>query len=270
MWVAQLSRDGDRLFLELWARISLAPGEYAIIGNSAHRDTSNSRSALNCKDRGSLMSPAKNSSRKTIVSKKRFWTPMRVLFTVIGTGLVAVLAISSCNSGDPTPAHQPANRVTSVPPRTPTLSPEIRNLQLQTIEGESLKLSDYADKVVVLNLWATWCGPCRLEMPDLVKLNHEYKSRGLVVLGLATTYNERNNPQQVKDFVRTENVDYPIIWDDGSLAGPLVQSVNGRSVIPQSFVISRDGRIVKHFSGFSPYSTPQLMRQAVEEALKTQ
>ncbi len=60
---------------------------------------------------------------------------------------------------------------------------------------------------------------------------------------------------------------YKILWDDGALAGPLVQSVNGRSVIPQSFVISRDGKIVKHFSGFNAQQTPTLMRQAVEEAL---
>ena len=100
-----------------------------------------------------------------------------------------------------------------------------------------------------------------------MKLNQEYKSRGLVVLGLATTYNERDNPEQVKQFIKTQNVTYKILWDDGALAGPLVQSVNGKSVIPQSFVISRDGRIVKHFSGFNALQTPTLMRKAVEEAL---
>ena len=73
----------------------------------------------------------------------------------------------------------------------------------------------------------------------------------------------------------TASVDVPVTMDfeggysedDGKLAAPLVQAVQGKSVIPQSFVISRDGRIVKHFSGFSPYSTPQLMRQAIEDAL---
>jgi peroxiredoxin len=136
-----------------------------------------------------------------------------------------------------------------------------------TLDGKSLKLSDYDKKVVVLNIWATWCGPCRLEMPDLVKLNQEYKSRGLIVLGLATSYNERNDQEHVKEFLKKQNIDYKILWDDGGLAQPLVQIMGGRSVIPQSFVISRDGRIVKHFQGFSPLSTPALMRQAVEEAL---
>ena len=105
------------------------------------------------------------------------------------------------------------------------------------------------------------------DYPELVKISNEYESRGLVVLGLATSYNEHNDQQHVKDYVKTQNVPYKIIWDDGTLAAPLVQMVQAQSVIPQSFVISRDGRILKHFQGFNPYSTPQLMRQAVEEAL---
>ena len=222
------------------------------------------------------------SSNKTFPDgAQRFWTPARVVLTAVVLALLSALGLSSCNSANegnansvtsasPSPATANAPRAANVPP--PVVAPvalpqQLRDLKLQTIDGEALKLSDYADKVVVVNIWATWCGPCRTEMPDLVKLNHEYKSRGLIVLGLATTYNEQNDPERVKNYIRTQNVDYKIVWDDGSLTAPLVQSVNGASVIPQSFVISRDGRIVKHFQGFSSYSTPQLMRQAVEEAL---
>lgn len=208
-----------------------------------------------------------------------FWTPFRIVLTAIGmTGLIG-LGCTSCTSGEQTTgsgvaSSSPATNTNS--PRTTTriipngpvaLSQEIRDTKVKTLDGGSLKLSDYDNKVVVVNIWATWCGPCRQEMPDLVKLNQEYKSRGLVVLGLATTYNERDDPEHVKQFIKAQNVDYKILWDDGTLAGPLVQSVNGRSVIPQSFVISRDGKIVKHFSGFNALSTPTLMRQAVEEAL---
>jgi peroxiredoxin len=143
----------------------------------------------------------------------------------------------------------------------------LRETKLQTLDGKSLMLSDFSNKVMVLNVWATWCGPCQQEMPELVKMNNEYKSRGLVVLGLATTYNEHQGIDYVKDFIQKKGINYKIIWDDGTMVGPLVQIVHGQSVIPQSFVISRDGRIVKHFEGFSQYSTPMLMRQAVEDAL---
>jgi thiol-disulfide isomerase/thioredoxin len=208
------------------------------------------------------------------VSRKSFWTTGRIVLTVAGVGLISALGLSSCNSNEVTTNNAPANRVvnapkTNVPPPTATVSlpQQLRDTKVQTLDGGSLKLSDFADKVLIVNIWATWCGPCRQEMPELVKISNEYKTRGLVVLGLATTYNEHNDQAHVKEYIRTQNVPYQIVWDDGTLSAPLVQMVQAQSVIPQSFVISRDGRIVKHFTGFNPYSTPQLMRQAIEEAL---
>ena len=217
--------------------------------------------------------PKKSSSKQ--IGRKSFWTPGRVVLTLIVVGLISALGLSSCNSKDVATNNAPANRATNAPPAGNAQPPAafvslpqgLRDTQLHTLDGESLKLSDYADNVVVLNLWATWCGPCRQEMPELVKMSNEYKARGLVVLGLATSYNEHDDQTHVKEYIKSQNVPYKVIWDDGTLAMPLVQAVQGRSVIPQSFVISRDGRIVKHFTGFSAYSTPQLMRQAIEEAL---
>jgi thiol-disulfide isomerase/thioredoxin len=210
--------------------------------------------------------------------QKSFWTTGRIVLTLSALGLIGALGVSSCNSSDVTTNNAPANRAVNAPPSVNKTQPppvpaslnltqQMRDTKLQTLDGGSLKLSDFADKVLIVNIWATWCGPCKLEMPELVKISNEYKARGLVVLGLATTYNEHNDEAHVKDFVKAQNVPYKIIWDDGTLAAPLVQMVQAQSVIPQSFVISRDGKIVKHFQGFSPYSTPQLMRQAVEEAL---
>lgn len=207
---------------------------------------------------------------------KSFWTPGRAVLTLVVAGLLSALGLSSCNSTEVTnKSGPPVNKApVNAPPKTAppsnaivTLPQDLRDKGLKTLDGEALKLSDYKDKVLIVNIWATWCGPCKLEMPDLVKISGEYKSRGVVVLGLATTYNEHDDPVHVKDYVRTQKVPYKIIWDDGTLAQPLVQLVQGRSVIPQSFVIARDGRIVKHFTGYSELSTPQLMRQAIEEAL---
>ncbi len=202
-----------------------------------------------------------------------FWTPGRVVITLVAAGLLIVWGVSSWKSRGTVTNKAVPNRVTATannaqPPVTSVNLPqELRDTKVSTLDGESLKLSDFADKVLIVNIWATWCGPCRLEMPELVKISNEYKSRGLVVLGLATSYNEHNDQAHVKEYIRAQNVPYQIIWDDGTLAGPLVEAVQGPSVIPQSFVISRDGRIVRHFTGFRPYSDPQLMRQAVEDAL---
>lgn len=209
---------------------------------------------------------------------------MRIVAMCVIAGVGIAVWLSSCNTSEqgsqraatsPTvmknaPAATPNAVVSNPAPPAPAsipLSEDVRQTKVKTIDGGSVKLADFKNKVLVVNIWATWCGPCRMEMPDLVKLNKEYKARGLVVLGLATTYNERDDIAHVKEFIKTQKVDYKILWDDGSLAGPLVQSVNGRGVIPQSFVISRDGKIVKHFQGFNQMSTPTLMRQAVEDAL---
>ena len=218
------------------------------------------------------MAISKQTSPKA-ANGKSFWTSGRVVLTLVSAGLISALGLSSCNSNEVTTSNAPANRVTNAAPKNaapaapPTVPAAVRDVKLQTLDGGSLKLSDFADKVVVLNLWATWCNPCRQEMPELVKMSNDYKARGLVVLGVATTYNEGRGQDYVKEFVRANNIPYKIIWDDGTLAGPMVEAVSGRSVIPQSFVIARDGRILKHFTGFNPNSTPQLMRQAVEDAL---
>jgi thiol-disulfide isomerase/thioredoxin len=208
--------------------------------------------------------------------KDSFWTPGRIVITLIAVGLIVWYGIAEWRSKGTKAADGPvvktvprtAPAITAAPPAPVVPLPQqLRDTALKTLDGHSLKLSDFADKVVVLNIWATWCGPCRLEMPELVKVSNEYKDRGVVVLGLATTYNERDDQQHVKDYIKTQNVPYQIIWDDGTLAGPLVEAVQGRSVIPQSFVISRDGHIVKHFEGFRPSVDPLSMRQAIEDAL---
>jgi peroxiredoxin len=211
--------------------------------------------------------------------RKSFWTVGRVVVTLAGVGLIGALGLSSCNStdksGSPTVTVKPgtANTNPSPPTNNPppaafiNLPAEVRDLKVTTLDGGSLKLSDYNDKVVIVNIWATWCGPCREEMPELVKFYSEFKSRGLVVLGLATTYNESDDMTHVKDFVSSHKIDYKIIWDDGTMSYPLLQAVHAQAVIPQSFVIARDGRIVKHFQGFNALSTPHLMRQAIEDAL---
>ena len=192
----------------------------------------------------------------------RYHIVLIVLF-VAGNGLAQRVSTSGNSSRD---SQVPAQGSVD---SAPILSEAVRQARLKTVDGKSLKLSDFANKVIVVNIWATWCGPCRLEMPRLSQTNKEYKSRGVVVLGLATTYNEHNDVKRVKDYLRIQKIKYKSIWDDGTLAASLVECVHGSSVIPQTFVIAKDGRIVKHFEGFNSASTPDLVREAIEQALKS-
>jgi len=188
---------------------------------------------------------------------KNLWTTRRIIFTLIVLMLVVVFVGSSCNSNDKTTTITPT---TSVYPPVP---PVVLETELRAASGSPIKLSDYSGKVLLVNLWATWCGPCRLETPELVKLHKEYESRGVEMVGLSTE-NPDASAQRVVDFVKAFNVDYHVGWATPEVALTLMQ---GRESIPQSFVITREGRILKRFIGFSPVTTPPQLRQALEDAL---
>ena len=196
--------------------------------------------------------------------KIRFWTPLRVACTVIALGLVAAFGVSSCNSNDPTSTTS-ANRTAAStrPAALATLPQPILDAENKASSGDPIKLGNYSGKVLLVNLWATWCGPCRMETPELVKLHKEYQSRGVEMIGLSTEDPE-SSAESVSDFIREYKVDYQIGWAKPELAQTLMQ---GRGSIPQSFVIARDGRIVKRFIGFRPDLTPGQIKAALEEAL---
>jgi peroxiredoxin len=101
-----------------------------------------------------------------------------------------------------------------------------------------------------------------METPELVKLHKEFQARGVEMVGLSTE-NPDASAESVRNFVREYNVDYHIGWATPEVAITLMQ---GRESIPQSFIITRDGRIIKRFIGYSPAVTPQI-RQALEDAL---
>ncbi len=193
------------------------------------------------------------------VNKIRFWTPLRVACTVIALGLLAAFGVSSCNSNDPKATTAPPTRPTALA----TLPQPILDAENKASSGNPIKLGNYSGKVLLVNLWATWCGPCRMETPELVKLHKEYQSRGVEMIGLSTE-DPAASAQSVSDFIREYKVDYQIGWATREVAATLMQ---GRGSIPQSFVIARDGHIVRRFIGFRPDLTPGQIKAALEEAL---
>ena len=202
-------------------------------------------------------------SERKEVNKLKFWTPLRVACTVISLGLLAAFGASSCNSNDP---PYSANRTApNRPTALVTLPRPILDAENRAASGGPIKLADYSGKVLLVNLWATWCGPCRMETPELVKLHKEYQSRGVEMIGLSTEDPDAS-AESVAEFVKAYDVKYHIGWATREVAIALMQ---GRTNIPQSFIIARDGRIVKRFIGFRPDATPQQIREALDEALKS-
>lgn len=106
---------------------------------------------------------------------------------------------------------------------------------LTDLEGESWHLQELHAKVVLVNFWATWCPPCRKEMPDLQALFDKYKGQGLIVLSISD-----EEAAKVTPFIKQQNITYPIMLDPGGKVHKLYQ-VEG---IPKSFVYNRDGQLV--------------------------
>lgn len=213
--------------------------------------------------------PAENKTN----TGQSLWTPARIAFTVLVLSLFAAFGISSCNSNDEKRSAPPASGVAEKnsvpPPRNAAPAPvtmlpaSVVDAELRAVTGAPIKLSSYAGKVLLVNLWATWCPPCRLEIPELIKLHKEFRSQGVEMVGLSTE-NPDASAEEVRQFVHDFNVDYRIGWATNDVAATLMQ---GRDSIPQSFVISRSGRVVKRFVGFNPISTPPQIREALQEAL---
>ena len=194
------------------------------------------------------------------VNKIRFWTPLRVACTVIALGLLAAFGVSSCNSNDPKTTTAAPTRPTALA----TLPQPILDAENKATSGDPIKLGNYSGKVLLVNLWATWCGPCRMETPELVRLHKEFQSRGVEMIGLSTE-NPDASARSVSDFVREFNVDYQIGWAKPEVAQIMMQ---GRTSIPQSFIIARDGRVIRRFIGFNPETTATQIKEALEQALK--
>ena len=195
------------------------------------------------------------SERKNEIKKMKFWTPLRLVTTVIAFALLAAIGVSSCNSNDPPSKTARANM----------LPPQVMEAENRAASGSTpIKLANYSGKVMLVNLWATWCGPCRMETPELVRLHKEFQDRGVEMIGLSTE-NPDASARSVSDFVREFNVDYQIGWARPEVAMAMMQ---GRTNIPQSFIIARDGRVLRRFIGFNPQTTPTQLKEALEQALK--
>ncbi len=131
-------------------------------------------------------------------------------------------------------------------------------LVLKDMRGRTVRLSDYTGKVVLLNFWATWCPPCRTEMPDLVKMQREYGKRGLQVIGI--TY-PPETAREVRQFIGKLKVNYPV-----ALGARETKSLFDQTdTLPLTIVIDRDGTIRDRIEGIL---LPEEFEQKIKPLLK--
>ena len=123
---------------------------------------------------------------------------------------------------------------------------------LRDDRGQSVSLAQYRGQVVVMNLWASWCPPCRAEMPDLQRLSQAYSGRGLAIVGV----NEGESPERARAFADALHIAFPIWIDDQQQYGRVYAALG----LPTTVIVGRDGKVVRGFDGALAY--PQ-MRAAV-------
>ncbi|HEY1254087.1 MAG TPA: TlpA disulfide reductase family protein, partial [Terracidiphilus sp.] len=115
---------------------------------------------------------------------------------------------------------------------------------LEGLNGKKISLADYKGKALLINFWATWCGPCKIETPWLIDLRNQYAAQGFEVLGISADDLDRGNPEMLSDekrqiarFVQQEHIPYPVLIDADSISQPY----GGLDSLPTSFFVDRNG-----------------------------
>lgn len=116
------------------------------------------------------------------------------------------------------------------------------DFELKDMNGKTIRLSDYRGQVVLLNFWATWCGPCKIEIPWFVEFQRTYKDRGFTVIGVSV---DEDGWEAVRPFLASRQVNYPVVVSTVEVE----QKYGGVEALPVSFLIDRDGRIANTHVG---------------------
>jgi peroxiredoxin len=177
----------------------------------------------------------------------------------VGVLLAAILATAAAWHAGAATTVAPAAPATGSTPTTKTTTsrPAAPDFRLVDLDGKPVQLSKLRGKVVLVDFWATWCGPCRMEIPHLKKLHERYAAKGLVILGLSV---DHQGVEGVREFVRRQGIPWTTLMADEDVLADygVVHS------IPTAFIIDRQGRIAARFVG---YKTEDELRAAVSPLL---
>lgn len=200
-----------------------------------------------------------------------------VLTVLLSTCLLALIACTNSNNSTPVDSAKTDTPRGAQPPRTSLPMPPVSaahgsggatttnaNAQSWTmLDGRRARATEYKGKVLVLDFWATYCPPCREEVPHLIALQKRYGAQGLNVVGLNVGGAE--DRPKVPGFVQEFKISYPLGYPDDELANAVFADTDA---IPQTYVFDRNGRLVKRFVGYDGAAASAL-ETAVQTALAT-
>lgn len=169
-------------------------------------------------------------------------------YVLLGASLLTVAC--SEDTATKAPAQAPAPEASSA-----DQAPDFSLAEVGT--GKTFSLSANKGKVVLIDFWATWCGPCRMAIPHLIELQKEYGDKGFTMVGVSL---DQQGEPVVAPFYRQWNMNYPVVIDaDGSVA----RNYGGIRSIPTAVLIDKHGKIVNGFVGYRP-------KEVFEEAIKAE
>lgn len=185
---------------------------------------------------------------------------MMSIFKNLGLFVLLAIGLTSCSdtvTSQKGPVADSPQRAANAPasveeakknPNYRPIEKAVDEAEIRNLDGTTFRIADRRGKVLLLNMWATWCGPCRAEMPALVRMQSEYRDSGFEVIGLNT---DEETVAQINDFAGEMKLNYTLVWADTALQTALLR-ISKFPGIPQSFIIDREGNLRGVFRGASP------------------
>lgn len=198
------------------------------------------------------------------------------VFTVAALILGAIFAWQAIKGSSPAMAPRPADTVAAPQMAAAAAAPaggvatmRGKNKKGQPLppdfnlpeifSGNPIKLAELEGKVVLVDFWATWCGPCRMEIPHFVELQNTYKKQGFTMVGISL---DQQGVEMVKNFSKQWKINYPIVIDS---SGEVASAYGGIRSIPTTYLIGRDGTVKETIVGYRP---KEVFEEAIKKALK--
>ena len=197
--------------------------------------------------------------------KTRLYGIGALTFTILGAGLFYVTITeptpqSPTAIGDSQPAQRPPPQ--STPAQHPLQGETAPDFSLERMNGEPFRLSDHRGEIVVVNFWATWCPPCRREIPGFIQLQEEFGTEGVTIVGVSL---DDQGFEAVRPYAEEMGINYPLV-----VAGDrLPQKYGGVRALPTSFVVGPEGTVQYARPGFLPEAELRRQLEPLLKRLKT-
>lgn len=165
---------------------------------------------------------------------------------IIVIGLITIVAMNTIGNEKEPRDEKVVVKASEAPKEEPPTQVEYiaPDFELKTLEGEAIRLSDYAGKKVILNFWATWCPPCKEEVPHMQKIYEEYQNQGVEILAVNVT-NQDKGKEAVAQFVKEYGVTFDVVLDEEGDVGETYQVIT----LPTTYMIDTNGNMIDVIEG---------------------